>query len=161
MEQQVLASEMIKLGARPQVILQTFDLPYGRMVRLYREITGKPLPRGALPFSTEWFLGWRPNIHSTLFHCIYRRLEEALTLEPPKHLIEAYRLYLDWQQVPGEQALLSLTRAWTLLRYLEAELLQLTRCTECGHHFIADANTPRQNYVCGLCAPPARLGHHR
>lgn len=29
-------------------------------------------PKGMLPFSTDWFMTWQPNFHSSLLHTIYR-----------------------------------------------------------------------------------------
>ncbi len=37
-----------------------------------QELKGASLPKGMLPFSTDWFMTWQPNIHSSLFHAIYR-----------------------------------------------------------------------------------------
>lgn len=167
MYQHSLAMEMIELGARPVVMQHSLDIPYGRLARLYREKTGESLPKGAIPYAEDWFLRWRPNIHSSLFHAIYRKLEAELSLKPAVLLIRSYRFYLDWQQgfrkqgVNHKHPLLSITRAWILLRYLEGQLLQTSSCKKCGQLFIDHANSPQQNYVCGLCMPPSRAGSQK
>ena len=33
-------------------------------LRLYKEVAGKSPSKGQLPFSTDWFMTWQPNIHS-------------------------------------------------------------------------------------------------
>ncbi|WP_435632133.1 FlhC family transcriptional regulator [Carnimonas bestiolae] len=159
--EQTLAIEMIKLGARPSVILQSLNIPYARVARLYREMTGKPLPKGTLPFATDWFLQWRANIHSSVFLNYHRRLESLSMQCSTELLLSSYRHYLNWQEAPPAEALLSMTRAWTLLRFLESHLLQMTRCTRCGRLFVDYANAPQQSFRCGLCAPPSRAGHYK
>ncbi|MEE4465463.1 FlhC family transcriptional regulator, partial [Azotobacter chroococcum] len=69
-----LAIELIELGARLQVLETETDLSRGRLIRLYKELRGVSPPKGMLPFSTDWFITWLPNIHSSLFYGIYRQL---------------------------------------------------------------------------------------
>ena len=59
------------------------------------------------------------------------------------------------------EQVLSLTRAWTLIRFFDAKLLQSARCTCCGGEFVAHAFDPTHNYVCGLCHIPSRAGKTR
>lgn len=63
-----LAIELIELGARLQVLESEVGLNRGRLVRLYKEVAGKSPPKGMLPFSTDWFMTWQPNIHSSFLH---------------------------------------------------------------------------------------------
>ncbi|WP_052365269.1 FlhC family transcriptional regulator [Halotalea alkalilenta] len=161
MHQQQLAIEMIELGARTSVIMQSVAISYGRLARIHREKTGTHLPKGALPFAADWFLQWRPNMHASLFYNIHRQFELRTSAAPAERLLKSYRLYLQWQEDAWENALLSLTRAWTMLRFLDGDLLQTTRCTRCEILFIDHANAPRCGYVCGLCQPPARAGSGR
>ncbi len=55
----------------------------------------------------------------------------------------------------GDEPVLSLTRAWTLVRYFDSGMLQTNTCTRCGGRFVAYADL-RPGYVCGLCQPPLR-----
>ena len=57
--------------------------------------------------------------------------------------------------------MLSLTRAWTLVRFFDAGMLKLASCRECGGHYVADAYDLTEDYVCGLCHVPARAGKTR
>ena len=75
------AVELIKLGARLQVLESETDLSYERLLRLYKEVAGKSPSKGQLPFSTDWFLTWQPNIHASLFLNIYEYLSKASSLE--------------------------------------------------------------------------------
>ena len=62
-----LATELIKLGSRLQVLEVYSNLSRERLVRLYKEIKGVSPPKGMLPYSEDWFMSWQPNMHSTLF----------------------------------------------------------------------------------------------
>ena len=70
-----MAIELINLGARLQVLEAETTLSRERLLRLYKEVKGVSPPKGMLPFSTDWFITWQPNIHSSLFVEIYRYLQ--------------------------------------------------------------------------------------
>jgi flagellar transcriptional activator FlhC len=72
--------------------------------------------------------------------------------------VRAFRLYQEQVQICGQDTVLALTRAWTLMRFFENDLLQLKGCTRCGGQFIVHAYAPAQDYVCGICHPPSRAG---
>ena len=72
------------------------DLSYERLLRLYKEVQGESRARGMLPFSTDWFMTWQPNIHSSLFLNIYEYLDKNATeLEEIDAIIKAYELYIE------------------------------------------------------------------
>src|SRR5258708_12757854 len=67
-----LAIELIELGARLQLLEAETSLSRDRLIKLYKELKGVSPPKGMLPFSTDWFMTWQPNFHSSLFYNIYR-----------------------------------------------------------------------------------------
>ncbi len=75
-EQIQLATQMIKLGARLQLLESQTTLSRERLIKLYKELKGMSPPKGMLPFSTDWFLTWQPNIHSSIFLNIHDYLTE-------------------------------------------------------------------------------------
>lgn len=158
MRQVQLAIELIQLGARLQVLESETDLSRGRLIKLYKEIRGMSPPKGMLPFSTDWFVTWMPNIHSSLFYNIYRQLHEELDGGRMESVVRAYRLYLEQVSLDEAEPVLGLTRAWTLVRFFESDMLELAPCTGCGGQFIVHAHTPVQDFVCGICMPPSRAG---
>jgi flagellar transcriptional activator FlhC len=81
--------------------------------------------------------------------------------ETIQSIVKSYRLYLEHVQLQGEEPVLSLTRAWTLVRFFDSGMLQMTGCVRCGGHFVAHAHDPQQGFVCGLCQPPSRAGKTR
>jgi flagellar transcriptional activator FlhC len=115
----LLASELIRLGARLQLLESETTLSRERLLKLYKELRGVSPPKGMLPFSTDWFISWQPNIHASVFMGIYRYLLDHARLNGIDAVIKAYRLYLEQMPPsPSEQPVLSLTRAWTLIRFL-------------------------------------------
>jgi flagellar transcriptional activator FlhC len=156
-----LAIELIELGARLQLLEAETSLSRDRLIRLYKELKGVSPPKGMLPFSTEWFMTWQPNIHSSLFYGIYRFISQHGGCEPIQSIVRGYRLYLEHNELHGEEPILSLTRAWTLVRFFDSGMLQTNACTRCGGHFVAHAYELRQGFICGLCQPPSRAGKTR
>lgn len=76
-------------------------------------------------------------------------------------VIKAYRLYLEQCPQPPEGPLLALTRAWTLVRFVESGLLELSSCNCCGGNFITHAHQPVGSFACSLCQPPSRAVKRR
>jgi len=161
----LLASDMVRLGARLQVLQAETSLSYDRLARLYREIKGNSPPKGMLPFSVEWFMTWLPNIHSSVFYSIYTWLDTHTPARKAQALVEAYRVYLEQayvgRAVPGGEPVLSFTRAWMLIRFFDSKLLQITPCTRCRGGFITHAYDPQKGFVCAICRPPPRAGKTR
>ena len=127
-EQIQLAIQMIKLGARLQLLESQTSLSRERLIKLYKELKGVSPPKGMLPFSTDWFLTWQPNIHSSIFYNIYKFMVDYTDVKGIHAIIKAYSLYL--QQVEhnlsneGAEPVLSMTRAWTLVRFVESKMLK-------------------------------------
>ena len=153
--------EMVRLGARMQMLEAETRLSREKLLKIYKEVRGASPPKGMLPFSTDWFMTWQPNIHSSLFMGYYRFFDRCAELSGLDATIKAYHLYLDQIEAGHVEPVLSLTRAWTLVRFFDADLLQLTECRSCGGKFVAHAHDPMHGYVCGLCNMPSRAGKTR
>ncbi|TDV27976.1 flagellar transcriptional activator FlhC [Paraburkholderia caballeronis] len=152
-----LATELISLGARLPLLEAETSLSRDRLTRLYKEVRGESPPKGMLPFSADWFMSWQANAHSSLFYNIFRVIR-GHDGAPIQSIVKSYRLYLEHVQLHAVEPVLSITRAWTLVRYFAAGLLEGVACTRCGGHFVAHAHDPKSGFVCGLCRPPARAG---
>ena len=151
------AAMLIGMGARMQVMESETTLSYERLIRLYKEVAGKSPSKGQLPFSTDWFLTWQENIHSSLFLNIYEYLSKGIDLDPVDQLTKAYRLYTEQIEMAQVEPLLSFTRAWRLVKFVDAGMLNRTKCAQCGGQFVTELYENR-HYTCGLCNPPARAG---
>ena len=130
------AVTLINLGARLQVLESETDLSYERLLRLYKEVAGKSPSKGQLPFSTDWFMTWQPNIHASLFLNMHEYLNKAAALDEIDTVIKAYQLYLEQMQSQGLEPLLSVTRAWRLVKFVDNGMLSMTACSKCGGHFV-------------------------
>lgn len=154
-----MAIELISLGARLQLLESATCVSRGKLTRLFKEIKGVSPPKGQLPFSADWFLTWEQNVHASLFYNIYKTVK---TSDPQRatteNMIIAYRLYLEYlpEQEKHDERLFSLTRAWTLIRFVHSEILTLSRCTCCGGEFITYLGQPTAHYACPMCRPPSR-----
>jgi len=95
-----LAIELIQLGARLQLLETEVSLSRERLLNLYKELKGVSPPKGMLPFSTDWFLTWQPNIHSSLFINIHKFLVDHAGATGIEAVMKAYKLYLE--QMPPE-----------------------------------------------------------
>ena len=151
------AAMLIQMGARMQVLESETTLSYERLIRLYKEVAGKSPSKGQLPFSTDWFLTWQENIHSSLFLNIYEYLSKGVDLDSVDLLTKAYRLYNEQITIAEVEPLLSFTRAWRLVKFVDAGMLTRTACSQCKGQFVTELYENR-HYVCGLCNPPARAG---
>jgi flagellar transcriptional activator FlhC len=128
-------------------------------LKLYKELRGMSPPKGMLPFSTDWFITWQPNIHSSLFINIHRYMTQHAGIAGIEAVMKAYQLYLEQMPpAPGEEALLSLTRAWTLVRFFDSKMLTTAKCGECGGDFVTHSFDLNHGYACGLCHMPSRAG---
>jgi len=155
------AVALIELGARLQVLESETELSYERLLRLYKEVAGRSPSKGQLPFSTDWFMTWQPNIHASLFLNVHEYLNKVAALEEIDAVIKAYRLYLEQVQAQGLEPMLSVTRAWRLVKFVDNGMLTMTRCSSCGGHYVTHPHEIARHYVCGLCNPPARAGKGR
>lgn len=155
------AVALIQLGARLQVLESETSLSYERLLRLYKEVAGKSPSKGQLPFSTDWFLTWQPNIHSSLYVNIHQYLAKTIALDDIEVVMKAFKLYQEQMTVCGIEPLLTVTRAWRLTKFMDAGMLTQTRCTCCGGLFVTDIYENARHFECGLCKPPARAGKGR
>ena len=156
-----IAGELIDLGARLQVLESETALSRERLLKLYKEIRHQSPPKGMLPFSTDWFMTWQPNIHASLYMNLYQSLINGSALDEVDAMIRAYRLYREHIIQLDIPEVLSITRAWRLLKFFDAGMLTLTPCTECGGHFVIHTYELTGGYVCGLCDMPSRAGKTR
>jgi flagellar transcriptional activator FlhC len=155
------AISLIKLGARLQVLESETSMSYERLLKLYKEVLGRSPSKGMLPFSTDWFMTWQQNIHSSLFLNIYDSINKSIDIEEIDAVMKAYQLYLEQIDLLHIDPVMSITRAWRLVRFVDAGMLCLTTCTTCHGKFVQHTHEITKDYVCGLCKPPARAGKTR
>jgi flagellar transcriptional activator FlhC len=89
---------------------------------------------------------------------IHHYLMKNASVSGVEALIKSYRLYLEQVAVTTGEPVLSITRAWFLILFFDAKMLQLTACKECGGQFVVHTNELCDDYTCGICRPPSRAG---
>ena len=104
---------------------------------------------------------WQPNIHASLFLNIHEYLNKVAEMDEIDTVIKAYQLYQEQTTAQGLEQLLSVTRAWRLVKFVDNGMLTLTPCSKCGGKFVTHPHEIAKHYVCGLCNPPARAGKGR
>jgi flagellar transcriptional activator FlhC len=114
-----------------------------------------------LPFSADWFLTWQPNIHATVFMNIHRYIVAHTDARGVDALTTSYKLYLEHVETHRLERVLSITRAWTLIRFLDSKLLRSVPCTTCSGHYVANPMDLATDFVCGLCRVPSRAGKRK
>lgn len=153
-----IAMELIRLGARLQVLEKETALSREKLIKLYKAIHGQSPPKGMLPFSADWFLAWRPNIHTSIFMSFYEKVREHANVSDVQVLISAYKLYLEACPPGDEEAVLSITRAWTYLRLAQSRVVKRIACSCCGVQFITHSLDLNDEAMCGHCDVPSRAG---
>lgn len=152
-----IAMGLISLGARMQVLESETSLSRRRLLRLYKELRGCPPPKGMLPFSEDWFMSWEQNIHSSMFYNIYLYLQKTEQGRSIEMLMKTYRLYLEQcSTCSDEKPVLGLTRAWTLLRFIDCGIISRKACSVCGGGFVVTTEFIKNPFTCSLCSPPSR-----
>jgi len=153
-----LARGFIEQDARLQVLESETTLSREKLIRLYKEIKRKSPPKGMLPFSTDWFMTWQPNIHSSLYINLYHSLIKSTEIDESVAILQAYKLYREEIQNLGLPEVLSMTRAWRLVKFFDAGMLTTTACKSCRGHFVVHTYELVNQYECGLCHMPSRAG---
>ncbi|UVC29974.1 flagellar transcriptional regulator FlhC [Pantoea sp. SOD02] len=152
-----IAMGLISLGARMQVLESETSLSRRRLLRLYKELRGCPPPKGMLPFSEDWFMSWEQNIHSSMFYNIYLYLKSTEKGRSIETLIKTYRLYLEQCcSNSDDKPVLGLTRAWTLLRFIDCGIISRKACSVCQGGFVVTTEFIKNPFTCSLCSPPSR-----
>ena len=89
---------------------------------------------------------------------IYEYLSKGVDADAIEVLTKAYRLYNEQVQALELEPLLSFTRAWRLVKFVDAQMLTRTQCSKCTGMFVSEMYENAKHYECGLCNPPARAG---
>lgn len=156
-----LASKLIKMDARLQVLESVTKLSREKLIRLYKEINKKSPPKGQLPFSTDWYVCWQANIHSSLFMNFYQTLIKTCDIDDSSALIKAFQLYREQITMMGQPEVLSITRAWRLIQFFDSGMMTCTTCIKCSGSFVTHTYELNHQFECGLCNMPSRAGKKR
>jgi len=145
---------MIKLGARPQLVSSATGININRTHKLFRDVTGCYSPKGQSPYSANQFVDvWRLNIDASLYINIHFNITANSKITQIDALVKSYKLYLEHVYLRNTQRELSFTRAWTLLRLIDAGMLCVKQCSKCGGKFVALPSVRKIIFQCVFCRP--------
>jgi flagellar transcriptional activator FlhC len=66
-----IATDLIEMGARLQVLQEETSLSRERLLKLYKEVKGESPSKGMLPYSTDWLSAGNPTFtHPCLWEYI-------------------------------------------------------------------------------------------
>ena len=154
LRQMNLAVDLIRMGARATLVRQYCpDISQYKIGRLYVEVTGILSKRGMLPSCEAWFLSYRGTLHSSIF----MEYHQKSTLKGGYKLVQAYRNYLDYCWRFELKPILSITRGWILLRYIESEVLMTDRCSKCDWLHPYRLSVQGKPDPCIMCAMPSSV----
>ncbi len=117
------------------------DLSRERLIQLYKELKGVSPPKGLAAFFDRLvhdLAGQYPFVDVLQHVPIHAGLRP--TRSRLQALIKSYRLYLEQIEYQGGEIVLDFTRAYTMVRFFDSDMLQLSSCSRCGGHFVAHAH---------------------
>lgn len=148
------AIELIKLGARPQFVSTETGININRTHKLFIDVNGYSARKGQSPFSADCFVtNKKLNIDSSLFVNIHKNITSHSQITQIDALIKSYKLYLEHVHLRDTHRELSFTRAWTLLRLIDADMLCVAQCVKCGGKFVALPSVIINRFQCVFCRP--------
>jgi flagellar transcriptional activator FlhC len=150
-----LAKSMVGMGARIQVLQAETELSRSKLLKLYKDVTGESPPNGMLPSSEKWFLSWMQNVDSSLFLSYYTAMRNR-GIEHSNALVKAYRFYQTQVDAERREGVLTFSRAWTLIRFMDAKILDTAPCQECSTMFIVHKYGENSDYHCPICRPHSK-----
>ena len=130
---------MIQLGARMQMLEAETRLSRERLLKLYKGSARCLATEGHAPVLDRLVHDLAAERAFVAVHVLYRFMCDTTGLSGLDAITKAYRLYLEHIAADDMEEVLSLTRAWTLVRFFDADLLQLATCSSCGGRFVAHA----------------------
>lgn len=165
----MLAAELFRLGLRTPHVAELSKLSKDSLSKIHREIFGRPATKGQLPYSIEWFMKWRHNMHASLFLKIYSQpgpYVRDLNLmghvgafpaigDDARQFLNAYWQYVRYVESVGDECFLNGQRAY-LATQLIGKAIWLAPCCECGQQHLVYAYSEGGNR-CGNCFVPNRI----
>lgn len=150
------AAALVKLGAPLQVVESETRLPRERLLRVYQDTLKKLPAREMAPIPVDWFMTWQANTHASVFLILHDCLSHTSDLDEVDALVCSYQVYREQLKVLDLPAVLSITHAWRLVKFVDAGMLALTPCTRCEGAFVVPTPALHAPFVCVPCQAPSR-----
>lgn len=129
---------LCKLGARPPVIRALMpSFPEAFVSAVWEGEQGRRPPRGPLPHTVTQYLDHAARrLHSSFFLTAFHDLREK-GIHDTDAIIVAYQRYMRMMDGVTEEPIMSLDRAWVLVRdFVKLKSIKLVTCPNCGTRYV-------------------------
>ena len=147
------AERLLALGARVPVVLEMTRLSNWFLRKLAREVCGCPPKKGQVPNSELWYLRGRNNLQASMFmamHC-HTASVAGEDVDRCDLLIAVYERYLAVLVSARIEPVLTLDRAWWLLKSFQIRNLKLVECCRCNGRYVRHYGDLERGFVCDGC----------
>ncbi|MDE1989089.1 MAG: hypothetical protein KGI82_01360 [Betaproteobacteria bacterium] len=147
------AEQLFRLGARVPIVAEMTHLSSWFLRKLSLEIRGEAPRKGQIPNSDQWYLRRQNHLQASLFCAIYDSVKRVACDEADECalLVSAYSELGRALEAAGITLLMSVDRAWWLLKSLQIRNLQRARCRACGARYLQPWGKLERNFLCGDC----------
>lgn len=151
------AERLLALGARVPVVLEMTRLSSWFLRKLAREVCGTAPRKGQVPNSELWYLRGRNNLQASMFMALYEQTAAlgGRTVDPCDLLIAVYERYASVLRSAGIEPVLTVDRAWWLIKSFRIRNLKLVCCEHCGGRFVRHFGDLERGYACDSCRQAA------
>ncbi len=147
------AEALLALGARVPIVYEMTRLSSWFLRKLSFEILGVAPRKGQMPNSDQWYLRRHNNLQASLFSSLYETLShlEDCAENPCHHLATAYKGFSHCIEAAGLESLMTIDRAWWLVKLMQIKNLKRSRCRICHARYIYAYNKIDQKFICWGC----------
>ncbi|MDE2342752.1 MAG: hypothetical protein KGL63_05065, partial [Betaproteobacteria bacterium] len=147
------AEQLFRLGARVPIVAEMTHLSSWFLRKLSLEIRGEAPRKGQIPNSDQWYLRRQNHLQASLFCAIHDSLKRVShdQADDCTLLVSAYSELGRAVEAAGLPLLMSVDRAWWLLKSLQIRNLQRARCRVCGARYLQPWGKLERNFLCSDC----------
>ncbi len=147
------AERLFQLGARVPIVVEMTRLSSWFLRKLSLEIRGEAPRKGQIPNSDQWYLRRQNQLQASLFCAIYDGLKRVAREDADECalLVSAYSELRRAVEAAGLTMLMSVDRAWWLLKSLQIKALQRSRCRACGGRYLQAWGKLERHFLCSDC----------
>ncbi len=149
------AERLLSLGARVPIVMEMTRLSSWFLRKLSLEIHGEPPRKGQIPNSDQWYLRRQNHLQASLFCSIHDAFRRHAGHDPDRCtlLVSAYAHWRQTIEASGTTPVMSVDRAWWLVKSIEIRNLQRSRCRVCRGRFLQVWGKLEKHFVCSECRP--------
>jgi flagellar transcriptional activator FlhC len=152
------AERLFELGARVPIVFEMTRLSSWFLRKLSLEIRGEAPRKGQIPNSDQWYLRRQNNLQASLFYALYENLPHPGDgdFDDCDRLVAAYSQFRDSLLAADLECVLSIDRAWWLVKSVAIRNLRRYQCRHCKGRYIHGYGRLERSFLCpDCCGTPA------